>query len=86
MPVLKKPDIFWNKTRCNKKWNLLVYNSVIVSRVLYGLEALEPPQNIGRMLDVFQVEGLRRVLNLHTIFINRNKKEMNLFTKKQMMR
>jgi hypothetical protein len=51
--------------RC-KKWKLLVYNSVIVSRVLYGLEPLEPTETIGRMLDAFQLKGLRKILNLHT--------------------
>ena len=55
-----------------KKWKLLVYNSVIVSRVLYGLESLEPTENIGRMLDLFQLKGLRKILNLHTTFVNRN--------------
>ena len=40
MAVLKKLDIFWLRANCNKKWNLLVYNSVIVSKLLYGLESL----------------------------------------------
>ena len=43
-----------------------------MSRVLYGLESLEPTENIGRMLDVFQLKGLRKILNLHTTFVNRN--------------
>jgi hypothetical protein len=37
-----------------------------VSRVLYGLEPLEPTETIGRMLDAFQLKGLRKILNLHT--------------------
>ena len=67
----QKARHFLEQTRCNKKWKLLVYNSVIVSRVLYGLESLEPTENIGRMLDVFQLKGLRKILNLHTTFVNR---------------
>ena len=46
--------------------------SVIVSRVLYGLEPLELTQNIVRMLDIFQLNGLRKILYLHTTYINRN--------------
>ena len=40
MPVLKSLDIFWNKANYTK-WKLLVFNAVITSRVLYGLESLE---------------------------------------------
>ena len=34
-----------------------------MSRVLYGLEPLEPTETI-RMLDTFQLNGLREILNL----------------------
>ena len=50
MAVLKKLDIFWLRANCNKKWNLLVYSSVIVSKLLYGLESLS-------LLNTFQLKG-----------------------------
>ena len=34
MPVFRRPDIFWNETRSNRMWKLLVYKSVMVSCVL----------------------------------------------------
>ena len=48
MAILKKLDIVWIKTHCNKKWKRLVFNAVITSKVLYGLETLEPREAAGR--------------------------------------
>ena len=72
MPILQRLDIVRNKARSNRKWKPLAYTSVMVSCVLYGLECFEPTQNIGRMLEIFQLKGLRKILNLHTTYIKRN--------------
>ena len=55
MAILKKLDIFWIKTHCSKKWKLLVFNAVITSKVLYGLETLDPTEAAGRLLSTFQL-------------------------------
>ena len=68
MPILKRLDIFWNKTNCGKSWKWLVYNSIIISRLLYGLESLQTTDNTGKLLNTFQLKGL----NLHTTYIDRN--------------
>ena len=72
MVIFKKLDIFWLKTNCNKKWKLLVYDAVITSKLLYGLETLEPTESAGKLLNTFQLKGLRKILQLHTTFINRS--------------
>ena len=72
MAILKTLDIFWIKTHCSKKWKLLVFNAVITSKVLYGLETLEPTEAAGRLLNTFQLKGLRKILKLHTTFVQRN--------------
>ena len=71
MAILKKLDIFWLKTQCSKKWKLLVYNAVITSKVLYGLETLEPTESASKLLNTFQLRGLRKILRLHTTYIQR---------------
>ena len=68
MPILKRLDIFWNKTNCGKSWKWLVYNSIIISRLLHGLESLQTTDNTGKLLNIFQLKGL----NLHTTYIDRN--------------
>ena len=60
------------KTHCSKKWKLLVFNAVITSKVLYGLETLEPTEAAGRLLNTFQLKGLRKILKLHTTFVQRD--------------
>ena len=55
MAILRKLDLFWIKTHCSKKWKLLVFNAVITSRVLYGLETLDPTEAAGRLLSTFQL-------------------------------
>ena len=62
--VLKSLDLFWNKANCSTKWKLLVFNAVITSRVLYGLESLESTESVGRLLNTFQLKGLRKILHL----------------------
>ena len=52
--VLKKLDIFWLKAQCSKKWKLTVYNAIITSKELYGLETLEPTQATAKLLNTFQ--------------------------------
>ena len=72
MALLHKLDVFWLKTNCSKRWKLLVFNAVVTSKVLYGLETLEPTCSAGNLLDTFQLKGLRKILRLHTTFVQRN--------------
>ena len=81
MPILKKLDTFWNKSKCNTKWKLLVFNAVIVSKVLYGLETLEPTETVGNLLNTFQLKGLRKILKLNTTFIDRENNNEFIFKK-----
>ena len=71
MAVLKKLDIFWLKAQSSKKWKLTVYNAIITSKVLYALETLEPTQATTKLLNTFQLKGLRKILKLHITFVQR---------------
>jgi hypothetical protein len=71
MPILKKLDTFWCKAECNQKWKLLVFNAVIVSKLLYGLETIEPNNSVNNLIDIFQLKGLRKILKLKTTYIDR---------------
>ena len=53
----------------NKLRKLRVFNAVVTSKVLYGLETLEPTCSAGNLLDTFQLKGLRKNLRLHTTFV-----------------
>ena len=70
--ISKKIVIFWEKTQCNRSWKLRVFNAVFTSKVFYGLETLEPTESAGRLLNTFQLKGLRKILKLHTTYIQRH--------------
>ena len=72
MPIFKHLDIFWNKTNYSKNWKSLVYNSIIINKLFYGIESLQTTDNTGKLLNIFHLKGLRKILLLHTTYIDRN--------------
>ena len=71
MPILKKLDIFWSKTKCCNAWKIQVLNAVVVSKLIYGLETLELTEGVANMLNTTQLKGLRKILNMKTTFVDR---------------
>ena len=69
--VLNKLNAFWFKSSCPKKFNLDVFDAVIRSKLVYGLEVVQLPDSILKKLDVFQLKGLRKILGMQTTFVNR---------------
>ena len=63
--------LLWLKTKCYKKWKLLVYDAVITSKFLYDLKTLKPTAAAANLLNTFQLEGLRKMLNFNTIYVQR---------------
>ena len=72
MPVLRKLDLFWKQANVAIKWKIQVFNAVCVSKLLYGLEALQPTDSTAALLDTFQLKGLRKILNMRTTYIDRS--------------
>eukprot|EP00972_Heterocapsa_arctica_P087360 12883775-Heterocapsa_arctica.AAC.1 len=60
--TLKQLNVFWTKSPASIKWKLRVYDAVIVSKLLYGLEALSLTDADVAKLDAFQIRGLRKIL------------------------
>ena len=53
------------KTPVSLKWNLRVYDAVIISKLLYGLEAIPFTEQDCKQLDAFQYRGLRKLLRIN---------------------
>ena len=49
-----------------------VYQAVIVSKLLYGLDTLQFTEAQGNKLDTFQLKGFRIILNVKTTYIEKN--------------
>ena len=72
MCIMKKLDIFWKHTDNPKKWKIIVYNAIIRTKLMYGLESAQLNDSIKQYLDTFQVKGLRKILELEHTYINRD--------------
>ena len=48
-----------------------MYESIVDSRLTYGLETLQLNANHLKRLDAFQQKGLRRILKIPPAFVNR---------------
>ena len=62
---------YWKATSANKKWQLIIFDAIVRSKLLYGLETIHLTQSMAKKLDVFQLKGLRKILGMSTTFINR---------------
>ena len=77
MVVWKRLDIFWKKSHCPAKFKLIVYDAVIRSKLVYGLDCVHIPKHVMSKLNTFQLKGLRKILGMKTTFVaraNTNKK------------
>ena len=71
MATWKRMHLFFNDARCPIRWKLIVYNSMIRSKLLYGLETVELSPALLTKLETFQIKGLRKILHMKPPFINR---------------
>ena len=65
-------EVVWNKAQTTVKWKLRVYDSVIKSKLLYGLETIQLTGNEQSRLDAFQMKGYRRILGIPHTHIDRS--------------
>ena len=68
MTTWKSLDIFWKHSQCSITNKLLVYDAVVKSRLLYGLESLEITKAQMSRLEAFQFKGLRKILKMETTY------------------
>ena len=71
MGIMKQLDLFWLHSNCPDKFKIQVFNSILRSKVLYGIESANLPDAIQNKLNVFQLKGLRKILGMKTTYIER---------------
>ena len=64
LATCQKLKIFWRKTNASIAWKIQVYNAVIISQLVYGLNTLNITPAIKARLDAFHMRGLRYILNI----------------------
>ncbi len=55
LTACKKMKIFWEKADTTIKWKLQVYGAIVRSKLLYGLEAIQPTNSEQKRLNAFQM-------------------------------
>ena len=71
MPVLRSLDLFWKQTKCTKKLTINVYNAVVASKLVYGLDTLQFTDKTLNRMNTFQLKGPRKILGMEPTFIDR---------------
>jgi len=66
-----KLKLFWNKANTTIKWKLQVFDAIIRSKLLYGLETMQLTQNEKLRIDAHQMKGIRRILNIPPTHVDR---------------
>ena len=68
-----KLQIYWKANSNNSlEWKLNAFNSVIKSKLLYGLETVHLTKSLVRKLAAFQLRGIRKISNMLTTYIDRS--------------
>merc|ERR1712086_301462 len=67
----KRLDLLWKIGKCSTKTKLQYWNAVINTKLTYALETMYLTKGQLRKLDTFQLKGLRKILKMHTTYIER---------------
>ena len=60
----KKLDTFWKHSNTPTKIKIQIYDAVIRSKLVYGLESLQLTKAWQNRINAFQLKGLRKILKL----------------------
>ena len=67
---MNKLDPVWKHMDNPVRWKLIIFDAVIKSKLMYGLESAQINEAQKKKLDVFQLKGLRKILDYKTTFID----------------
>jgi hypothetical protein len=73
--VLGKLDLFWKRAPVSTVWKLRVYDAVITSKLLYGLESASLTKPDFARLYSFQMKALRNMLGVPQSYHSREPNE-----------
>ena len=63
-----KLKLFWNKANTEISWKLQVFNAIIRSKLLYGLETIQLTNAEKNRINAFHIKCLRRILKIPPTF------------------
>ena len=71
----KNLNHFWKHSDCSKATKIHVYDAVIKSKLLYGLDTANLTPGMRTRIDRFQIKGLRQILGMDTTWAQKKRNE-----------
>ena len=71
MSTWRRLAVFWKASNVSKKWQLVMYDAVTKTKLLYNLETVFLTQTLRKKMGAFQLRGLRQILKILTTYIDR---------------
>ena len=62
-----------NKNDRDKRWKILVFDAVVKSKLIYGLETVHLTESLNKHIDSFYIRSLRNILGWKSTFVDRTK-------------
>ena len=62
---------YWKASHASQKWKLIIFDAVIRSKLLYGLETVHLTAAWLKKIDAFQLRCLRKILGLAPTYVDR---------------
>ena len=74
-----KLNDYWKASEASKKWKILIFDAVLKSKLLYGLETTQLPRSCKKRIDTFQLRGLRKILGMKHTYYDRTATNKKIF-------
>lgn len=71
MPIMYSLDLFRKTIKCSTTWNLEIYNAVVISKLIYGLETLQHNCRTFNRVSTFHMRCIRNNLGIPLMFVDR---------------
>ena len=69
--TLQKMHMFFRHGDCTERTKMTVFDAVIRSKLMYGLESTALKSSILKQLDAFQMKGIRKIMRLPSSYADR---------------
>ena len=79
LSTLKTLELFWRQANCTTTWEIQVFNAVILSKLLYGLETLQFTEKSLNRINTIHAKGFRRTFDVPSTYIDRAYSNHELF-------
>ena len=66
-----KLDTFWKHTNNPIKLKIIVFNAIVRTKLMYGLESVQINDSLKKHMDTFQLNAYRSILGLKHTYIDR---------------